>query len=105
MQNNQRDTPAAFGYAAPGEPSTPLSPLDVLYVHEQRRRRALLRVISLGVLIPVVILIPTALIPTLDKVTLIALILAFVGTFAAFLLNQVEQVGAGSFALLAGLTA
>jgi hypothetical protein len=105
MQYNHYDMPAAYGYAAPGQRGAAPSPLDVLHAHEQRRRRALLRVISLGVLVPVVLLIPTALIPTLDKITLIALIIAFIGTLAAFLLNQIEQVGAGSFALLAGLSA
>ncbi len=105
MHNSPYDTPAAYGYGAPDETDAPLSPLDVLHIHEQRRRRALLRVISIGVLVPVLLLIPTALIPTLDKVTLTALILALIGTLAAFLLNQADQVGAGSFALLAGLAA
>lgn len=105
MYNNPGDAPATTEFAAPDSSGVLLSPLELLRVHEQRRRGRLLRVISLGVLIPVLILIPTALIPTLDKVSLIALILALIGTLAAFLLNQAKQIGAGSFALLFGLSA
>jgi hypothetical protein len=84
-------------------PAASPSPLQVMYGHEQRRRRRLLRIITLGVMVPVVLLIPAALIPTLDEVTLIAVIIALVGTLLALALNQAGRISTGGFALMAGL--
>src|SRR5258708_32596586 len=67
------------------------------------RRPRLLRIITLGVMVPVALLIPAALIPTLDEVTLIAVIIALVGALLAFALNQAGRISTGGFALVAGL--
>src|SRR5262245_15189058 len=62
------------------------TPLEVPRDYAQRRRRRLLSILSLGVMVPVILLIPTALIPAVDQVTLIALAIALVGAIVAIAL-------------------
>lgn len=81
----------------------PTSPEQVMREADWRRRQRLLRIIALGVIVAVVLLIPTCLIPSLDRVTLGALIIALGGTLLAYTLNQTGRVNAGGYALMAGL--
>ncbi len=112
MRTNLYDTPDMGGAPMRGGggaylQARPLaaspSPLQVMYGYEGRRRHRLLRIITLGVMVPVALLIPAALIPTLDEVTLIAVIIALVGALLAFALNQAGRISTGGFALMAGL--
>lgn len=79
------------------------APLEVLRRHELRRRRRLLRIITLGIMGPLVLLIPAALIPKLDIVTLVAVGIGLAFTLIAYFLNALDRVNAGGFALLGGL--
>src|SRR5262245_59129821 len=79
------------------------TPLEALRDYEHYRRRRLLRILSLGVMFPVILLVPAALTPTLDQVTLIALALALVGAMIAFGLTLGGWVTSGGFVLTASL--
>lgn len=81
----------------------PTNPEQVMRETDRRRRQRLLRIISLGVMVAVILLIPTCLIPSLNRVMLGALIIALVGTLLAYGLNQTGRVNAGGYALMAGL--
>lgn len=99
----QADTSRPGTLTVPRVAPTP-SPLEVVREHDLRRRKRLLRILALGVMIPVLLLIPAALIPTLDRVTLVALIIAFVAALAAYGLNEWNKVDWGGFALLGGIS-
>jgi hypothetical protein len=81
----------------------PATPFAVMRVHEQRRRARLMRILSLGVLGPAILLIPSALIPTLDRVTLLAIGIAIAASVLAFLINQRGGTSAAGFMLLGGI--
>ncbi|WIG61755.1 MAG: hypothetical protein OJF49_004503 [Ktedonobacterales bacterium] len=99
----QAETSRPGTLTVPSVAPTP-SPLEVVREHDLRRRKRLLRILALGVMIPVILLIPAALIPTLDRVTLVALIIAFVTALAAYGLNEWNKVDWGGFALLGGIS-
>lgn len=99
--NQAGDIPADDPLAFLMQP--PTSPEQVMRETDRRRRQRLLRIIALGVMVAVVLLIPTCLIPSLDRVTLGALIMALGGTLLAYTLNQTGRVNAGGYALMAGL--
>ena len=79
------------------------TPQQVLYANEQQRRHRLVRLVSLFILIGTGLLIPTALIPTPDIVTLVAVLIAFVGAGAGYLLNRMRIVNPAGYAVLVGL--
>ena len=54
-----------------GAGATQQTPQQKLYTNERRRRRRLVRLVSIGILIGMGLLIPTALIPTPDTVSLV----------------------------------
>jgi hypothetical protein len=76
----------------------------VLRQLDLRRRRRLLRIVSLGVMGLAIVLIPGGLIPTVDIFTLIAVCIALVSTVIAYFLNSYYRVIAGGFTLLGGLS-
>lgn len=103
---NRRATPANEVEA--GDPlasllQPPLDPAHVMRETDLRRRRRLLGIISLGVLVATALLIPSALIPALDRVALGALLIALVGTLVAYVLNATGKVNAGGYALIVGI--
>jgi hypothetical protein len=69
---------------------------------ERQRRGRLVRLVSLGQLIATALLIPTSLIPTPDIVTLVAILLGFVGAGAGYLLNRMGFVNSAGYTLLLG---
>lgn len=79
------------------------TPQQVLYVNERQRRHRLVRLVSLAILIGTGLLIPTALIPTPDEVTLIAVVIPFVGAAVAYLLNRMQHIGPAGYTVLGGL--
>lgn len=79
------------------------SPQQVLYANERQRRSRLVRIVSIGILAGTGLLIPTALIPTPDYVTLVAVLLAFVGAGVGYLLNRMRLVNAAGYTVLVGL--
>lgn len=81
----------------------PMTPQQALAISERQRRSRLVRLVSLGLLIGTGLLIPTALIPTPDVVTLVAVLLAFVGAGAGYLLNRARFTNAAGYAVLGGL--
>ena len=92
---------------APQTPQTPqmpqMTPQEALAISERQRRSRLVRLVSLGILIGSGLLIPTALVPTPDTVTLVAVLLAFFGAGAGYLLNRAQFINAAGYAVLAGL--
>lgn len=81
----------------------PMTPQQALAISERQRRSRLVRLVSLGLLIGTGLLIPTALIPTPDVVTLVAVLLAFAGAGAGYLLNRAQFTNAAGYAVLGGL--
>ncbi len=69
---------------------------------ERQRRGRLVRIVSLGLLIAMGLLIPTSLIPTPDIVTLITVLIVFVGAGAGYLLNRMRLVNAAGYSVLVG---
>lgn len=79
------------------------SPQQVLYANERQRRSRLVRIVSIGILAGTGLLIPTALIPAPDYITLVAVLLAFVGAGVGYLLNRMKLVNAAGYIVLVGL--
>lgn len=71
--------------------------------HDLERRKRLVRILSLGIMIPVLVLIPSSLFPKFILGSLVALLIVFVGTLAAFLLNRMGLVLAAGYALVSGV--
>ncbi len=71
--------------------------------HDVERRQRLVHILTLGIMIPVVLLIPSSLFPKFILGSLVALTIVFVGTVAAFLLNRMHLVLAAGYALVAGV--
>jgi hypothetical protein len=71
-------------------------------VSEQQRRGRLVRIVSLGLLIAMGLLIPTSLIPTPDIVTLITVLIVFLGAGVGYLLNRMQLVNAAGYSILVG---
>ncbi len=92
------------GTAMRGVDAAPLSPQQVVRSLERARRSRLVRIVALGLLVPVVLLIPSALIPSLDIGTLVALVIAAVGAGTAYLLNERHRVAASGFVVLGCVT-
>jgi hypothetical protein len=89
-------TSQATGVAQP-------TPQQVLSANERQRRHRLVRLVSLFILIGAGLLIPAALIPTPDIVTLVAVTIAFVGAGMGYLLNRMGIVNPAGYALLGGM--
>lgn len=83
--------------------ATQRTPQQVLYANEQQRRHRLVRLVSLGIFAGSGLLIPTALIPTPDVVTLVAVLFAFVGAGIGYLLNRMRFVNSAGYAVLLGM--
>lgn len=81
----------------------PTTAWEVIREHERQRRQRLVRILAIGVMIPVVLLIPSSLFPKFIPGSLIALTIVFVGTAAAFLLNRFHFVTTAGYALIAGI--
>lgn len=79
------------------------TPQQVLYANERQRRHRLVQIVSLGILVGTGLLIPTALIPTPDIVTLVAVVIAFLGAALGYLLNRMRFVISAGYAVLVGL--
>jgi hypothetical protein len=91
--------------AAPGgaQETIPTTPWEVLHEHEIERRRRLVRILTLGIMIPVILLIPSSLFPKFILGSLVALSIVFTGTVIAFILNRMSYVSAAGYALIAGV--
>ena len=101
LSSNQRGTSGVSGKGPPYEGAQP-SPQQVLQANELRRRSRLVRIVSIGILAAMGLLIPTALVPTLDLVTLGAVTCAFVGAGVGYLLNRMRFVNPAGYVLLTG---
>ncbi|HEY1391034.1 MAG TPA: hypothetical protein VGF38_21035 [Ktedonobacterales bacterium] len=75
---------------------------QLFIVSEQQRRGRLVRIVSLGLLIAMGLLIPTSLIPTPDIVTLITVLIVFLGAGVGYLLNRMRLVNAAGYSILVG---
>src|SRR6185437_11315422 len=71
--------------------------------HEMRRRTRLVRIVTIGVIIPVVVLIPSTFFPSLDVASLVALVAALVGATTAYLLNRFGLVNAAGLTLVGSI--
>ena len=87
-------------YAGVGIATTPW---EVIQRHELRRRQRLVRILALGIMIPVLVLIPSSLFPKFIPGSLIALTIVFIGTAVSFLLNRFHFVTSAGYALIAGI--
>jgi len=94
----------ARGARSPGVP-VPTTADEVLEEHERQRRRRLVRILTLGLMIPSLLLIPSALFPKFILGSLLSLLIVLAGTVAAFILNRLAYVVAASYALIFGVAA
>jgi hypothetical protein len=102
-QERHRPTgPQAWGARSPGV-SVPTTADEVLEEHERQRRRRLVRILTLGLMIPSLLLIPSALFPKFILGSLLSLLIVLAGTVAAFILNRLAYVVAASYVLIFGL--
>src|SRR5258708_3357777 len=92
----------AQGARSPGV-SVPTTADEVLEEHERQRRRRLVRILTFGLMIPSLLLIPSALFPKFILGSLLSLLIVLAGTVAAFRLNRLVYVVAASYALIFGL--
>jgi hypothetical protein len=72
-------------------------------MYDRRRRHRLVRIVTLGVLVPVVLLLPTTFVPTFDVVSFVALSIALLAVFGSLTLNRFNQTSAGGYVLLGGI--
>lgn len=100
---NWLDPSGATQRTTMGAGATQQTPQQKLYTNERRRRRRLVRLVSIGILIGTGLLIPTALIPTPDTVSLVAVLLAFAGAGVGYLLNRMQFIDSAGYAVLGGL--
>lgn len=111
MNDRGNATPGmSAGTGGPQPPQIPqaphmptMTPQQALTISERQRRSRLVRLVSIGLLIGTGLLIPTALFPTPDIVTLVAVLGAFVGAGVGYLLNRAQLVNAAGYSVLAGL--
>jgi hypothetical protein len=89
----------------PGVGEEPPSPRQVVRRLERTRRSRLVRIVAVGVIVPTLLLLPSAVFPHLDSATLAALVLAIGGAGLAFGLNRLGLVTAASYILLGGMAA
>ncbi len=101
LASNQRGTSGVRGPNSPYGTAQP-SPQQVLQANELLRRSRLVRIVAIGILAAMGLLIPTALVPTLDLVTLGAVTCAFVGAGVGYLLNRMRFVNPAGYVLLTG---
>src|SRR5258708_32460933 len=92
----------AQGARSPGV-SVPTTADEVVEEHERQRRRRLVRILTFGLMIPSLLLIPSALFPKFILGSLLSLLIVLAGTVAAFILNRLVYVVAASYALIFGL--
>ncbi len=83
----------------------PTTPWEVLREHEDQRRRRLVRILTIGLMIPVILLIPSSLFPKFILGSLVALSIVLTGTVAAYALNRLNLISAAGYTLIAGLAA
>ena len=76
------------------------TPIDAVHRHERERRKPLVRLLAIAIMVISVVLIPTGMIPDVDRVTLIAVSLALVGGLAAYILNELNVEMAAVIVLL-----
>ncbi len=82
-----------------------VTPREVARAHDVRRRTRLVRIITLGVMVPIVLLLPSAVFPTFDIVSFVSLLIALVGMASAYALNRLRQVDPAGYTLLLAITA
>jgi len=70
--------------------------------HDRLRRQRLVGLITLGIGGLSAVLLPSAFIPTLDGVSVIALLILLVGSCAAYVVNRLNHVSIAGYLLLAG---
>lgn len=92
------------GAAYPADFAPPASPIQVVRSYDRARRERLVRILALGVGILALILVPSALVPVFDGISLVALLIAAVGCAAAYMVNRLHRVGEAAYLLLAGGT-
>src|SRR5258708_2924834 len=92
----------AQGARSPGV-SGPTTADAVLQEHERQRGRRLVRILTFGLMLPSLLLIPSALFPKFILGSLLSLLIVLAGTVAAFILNRLVYVVAASYALIFGL--
>jgi hypothetical protein len=102
-QERRRPTGAQARDAHSPGLSVPTTADEVLEEHERQRRRRLVRILTLGLMIPSLLLIPSALFPKFILGSLLSLLIVLAGTVAAFFLNRRAYVVAASYALIFGV--
>jgi len=79
------------------------TPLEVVRSLEMRRRARLVGIVTIGVTIPILVLIPSTFFPSFDEASFVALVAALIGSVAAYFLNRWGLVTAASMTLVGGI--
>ncbi len=82
--------------------SRAVTPWDVVRGYDRARRQRLVRLITLGVGGVAAVLLPSAFIPTLDTVSVVALIIVIIGSFGGYVVNRLDHVSVAGYLELAG---
>lgn len=84
--------------------AAPPTPVEVAHRYNLEQRQRLVRILTLGFMGALVLLIPSAFIPSPNIVTVLALVTACVGATGAYLLNRGNLVGPAGYVFLAGMS-
>jgi hypothetical protein len=106
MRNGEAEFPSGrdiIERATPPNLTAQRTPHDVVRGLEMRRRSRLVRIVTIGVIIPILVLIPSTFIPRFDGASLIALLAGLAGVVAAYVLNRMGLVSAASLTLVGGI--
>ena len=79
-----------------------VTPWDVVRGYDRARRQRLVRLITLGVGGVAAVLLPSAFIPTLDSVSVVALVIVIAGSFSGYVANRLDHVSIAGYLVLAG---
>lgn len=74
--------------------------LAIVRGYDHTRRQRLVRLIALGLAGLSAILLPSAFLPELDLVSVIALVIVLLGAVCAYILNRTEHIGSAGYVLL-----
>lgn len=93
-QRRETSRPASTGY---------VTVWRQIHQHDVERRQRLVHILTLGIMVPVILLIPSSLFPKFILGSLVALLIVLTGTVSAFLLNRMHYVLVAGYALVAGV--
>lgn len=89
----------------PDRPNPPPNALDAVRSYDRARRQRLVRLITIGIGAISAILLPSAFLPVLDLVSVVAISAVLLGSVVGYLINRADHVTLAGYIVLASGTA